>query len=315
MAEAIGLGASVLAFITITLKSAKAIHVVLSTIKDAPDSVRRLLSEVLFMQSMLERLLSFTSPQIQTIPASEVSALNHLVKGCSVDISDIATRLHDIIVFPGTDAARRLLKRLRAAQGDKDLVRMTDTLRGQASKLQLYLTMIHTQTAATQAAARAAEAAVQANSMSQIMEQLIGLRQQVDAGKTALRPELSDVIARLARLSREEMRVVDVEDIEPVMTDFQELLKATLDERLPLQPIGSDWPFIRALAPAEFSKDVKLFQKLFAAASRVSLNGVVHNSEFEELYASIGEGADLKMIRFLLDHGLDVNDTGGVFNE
>ncbi|EEY19231.1 predicted protein [Verticillium alfalfae VaMs.102] len=222
MAEPIGLGASVLAFVTLTLKSAKTIHDVLSAVKEAPDSVRRLTSEVIFMQSILRRLSNFTNLQIQTIPVSDAEALENVLKVCFDDISHISERLQDFVVFPKTNNCQRALKWVRAAYNETDMVRLTNMLRGHAYKLQLYLTIMQNETAAAESASRMAEAAVQAMRGDQhtaSLTQIIGLLTDMHPLTTCA--DQSEIVERLARLAMEDTRTVEVDDYESIVADVQ----------------------------------------------------------------------------------------------
>lgn len=176
---------------------------------------------------------------------------------------------------------------------------MTDMLRGQASKLHLYLTIIQTETAAAESASRTAEAAVQAMrgdqhtaSLAQIVGMLTGLRPQTTC------VDQSEIVERLARLAMEDTRTVEVDDYESIVADVQELLKATLDEKTPLQEPEKNTSWRKALAPGEFSRDVGRFRKLFAMASRLSINGGFHDTNFRELMKSTHGKCSLSSLEY-----------------
>ncbi|KAF3361131.1 hypothetical protein VdG1_00740 [Verticillium dahliae VDG1] len=172
-------------------------------------------------------------------------------------------------------------------------------LRGQASKLHLYLTIIQTETAAAESASRTAEAAVQAMrgdqhtaSLAQIVGMLTGLRPQTTC------VDQSEIVERLARLAMEDTRTVEVDDYESIVADVQELLKATLDEKTPLQEPEKNTSWRKALAPGEFSRDVGRFRKLFAMASRLSINGGFHDTNFRELMKSTHGKCSLSSLEY-----------------
>ncbi|KAG7115583.1 hypothetical protein HYQ45_016223 [Verticillium longisporum] len=143
----------------------------------------------------------------------------------------------------------------------------------------------------------------------------------------------------------EDTRTVEVDDYESIVADVQELLKATLDEKTPLQEPEKNTSWRKALAPGEFSRDVGRFRKLFAMASRLSINVVspiipssslvfqmVQNGSLGELKSLLASGqanvrsqdedghtllhyamrrrvTDPEVSRFLIDCGLDTNAT------
>ncbi|RFN48319.1 hypothetical protein FIE12Z_7368 [Fusarium flagelliforme] len=88
--EAIGAGASTLAFVLLALKSAKIINESLSSIKDAPRTVIELLEDIKFLQSVLERLSQCT---LQHASISTVDSLTQTLQGCTTELSRIEGRL------------------------------------------------------------------------------------------------------------------------------------------------------------------------------------------------------------------------------
>ncbi|CAG7562353.1 unnamed protein product [Fusarium equiseti] len=92
--EAIGAGASTLAFVLLALKSAKIINESLSSIKDAPRTVIELLEDIKFLQSVLERLSQCT---LQHASISTVDSLTQTLQGCTTELSSIEGRLAKLL--------------------------------------------------------------------------------------------------------------------------------------------------------------------------------------------------------------------------
>ncbi|RNJ59504.1 hypothetical protein D7B24_002112 [Verticillium nonalfalfae] len=108
---------------------------------------------------------------------------------------------------------------------------------------------------------------------------------------TGLRPltacaDQSEIVERLARLAMEDARTVDVNDCESMVVDVQELLKATFHEKMTLQEPKENTSWRKAHDSGEFSRDLGRLRTLFASASRISINGGLHDTKSRELMES-----------------------------
>ncbi|MCJ1314314.1 hypothetical protein MMC25_007995 [Agyrium rufum] len=112
-------GASVLAFLGLALKSAKAIHYVLSTVKDGPSFVQSLVDKVAQLQSVLERK-------------------------CIADITGFESKLLGLKIGDGSRRRDKLWKRLKAVFSEQDLELMRDVVRAHMVTLNVWLGLVHT---------------------------------------------------------------------------------------------------------------------------------------------------------------------------
>ncbi len=126
--EAVGAGASVLAFVTLAIQSTKAISVVLSGIKDAPDNVRRTAQTIFTLQYALEQLA-----QGQQVP----QGLESQVKACSDDLAAFSTTLGKLQTLPADGRGRRAWKRVKAVLDEKTLDNMVAIMAAHSSALGL----------------------------------------------------------------------------------------------------------------------------------------------------------------------------------
>lgn len=88
--EAIGAGASTLAFVLLALKSAKTIRESLSTIRDAPKTVHELSQDIRLLQSVLERLRGCS---LSHAPSSTVVSLQDMLQTCTAELASIESSL------------------------------------------------------------------------------------------------------------------------------------------------------------------------------------------------------------------------------
>ncbi len=135
MMEAIGGGASVLAFITLAIQSAKTISNLLSGIKDAPDNVRRTAETVSMLRVALEQLA-----QCQLVSGAALpQGLEGQVKACSDNLKAYASTLGKLQTLDTDGRGRRAWKRARAVFDEKQLDKMIVTMAAHSSALSLSL--------------------------------------------------------------------------------------------------------------------------------------------------------------------------------
>ncbi|KAI9666004.1 MAG: hypothetical protein M1821_003939 [Bathelium mastoideum] len=125
-------GASAITFIVLALSSAKAVHSVLSAVKDAPANVRTLMDLISQLEGLLE--------QLSTIQANQATrscdaALASTTEKCHTDIASLANKLLQMHISPADRRIGRLWKRLKATISEKDLERMRSLIRDHVAML------------------------------------------------------------------------------------------------------------------------------------------------------------------------------------
>ncbi|KAJ4329222.1 hypothetical protein N0V84_000348 [Fusarium piperis] len=133
--EAIGVGANVLAFVVLGIKSAKLAHDTFSAIKDGPALVQNLAANFLQLHWILEHLL-------QCRAAAADTALHGQARQCCEDLDKLAKTIERLQVPPKEKAAGRFWKRLKTAISESDLKRLDKWVAGQASLLNLRLVVL-----------------------------------------------------------------------------------------------------------------------------------------------------------------------------
>lgn len=133
--EAIGVGANVLAFVVLGIKSAKLAHDTLSAIKDGPALVQGLAGNFLQLHWILEQLL-------QCRAAENDAALHGQARLCCEDLDKLAKTIERLQVPPKEKETGRFWKRLKAAISENDLKRLNDWVTQQAGMLNLRLSVL-----------------------------------------------------------------------------------------------------------------------------------------------------------------------------
>ncbi|KAI8691588.1 hypothetical protein NCS56_00151700 [Fusarium sp. Ph1] len=133
--EAIGVGANVLAFVVLGIKSAKLTHDTLSAISDGPARVRNLAAGLLQLHWILEQLL-------QCRAAATDTALHGQARQCCETLGKLATTIERLQVSPGERATGRFWKRLKAAISESDLQKLGHWVAHQTSMLSLRLNVL-----------------------------------------------------------------------------------------------------------------------------------------------------------------------------
>ncbi|RSL86776.1 hypothetical protein CEP52_015711 [Fusarium oligoseptatum] len=133
--EAIGVGANVLAFVVLGIKSAKMAHETLSAIKDGPALVQSVAANFLQLHWILEQLL-------QCRAAASDPALHGQARQCCEDLDKLAKIIERLQVPPSEKATGKFWKRLKAAISENDLNRLDAWAAQQASMLSLRLNVL-----------------------------------------------------------------------------------------------------------------------------------------------------------------------------
>ncbi|RSL60928.1 hypothetical protein CEP53_005296 [Fusarium sp. AF-6] len=133
--EAIGVGANVLAFVVLGIKSAKLAHDTLSAIKDGPALVQSVAANFLQLHWILEQL-------IQCHAAASDPALHGQARQCCEDLDKLAKTIERLQVPPREKVTGKFWKRLKAAINENDLKRLDAWAGQQASMLSLRLNVL-----------------------------------------------------------------------------------------------------------------------------------------------------------------------------
>ncbi|KAK4198562.1 hypothetical protein QBC40DRAFT_159144, partial [Triangularia verruculosa] len=132
--EAIASGASVLAFVTLSLQSAKVIREILSTVKDGSDCVERVLRDVQGLQDTLRRVKQCCVNS----PADKV-ALESKIKSCGADLKACATELENLVAKAPESTLARQWKKMKIFLKEKDVEKVGHCVVRNTSALNLYL--------------------------------------------------------------------------------------------------------------------------------------------------------------------------------
>jgi hypothetical protein len=173
--EAIGAGASVVAFIVLGLKSAKIIHEILSD--ESGTHVGQVRTGIQDLQSTLERL-----GRCRAVSELQDQAFQTKIQSCADNLATFAASLQNLTV---TDAGSRFsnqLKRLRAFLGEKELSRMNNIITRDTGTLKLYLQ------------------ALESDTVFQIRDSLVAARQELSTFQT-IKENQSALIAQHVTLS------------------------------------------------------------------------------------------------------------------
>ncbi|POR38554.1 hypothetical protein TPAR_01252 [Tolypocladium paradoxum] len=324
--EAVGAGASTLAFVLLGLKSAKIIHDALSTIKDAPKTVRELAQDIQFLQSVLERL---SRCSLGDASSGTVVSLRDMLQTCTAELSGIEARITQFSTRPSSSRSRRVYKGLLAFVKEKDLEEARNRIRDKATQANLYLNLIQAQTISETSSSINTQASATTGILQQILGEVARLHERLDssaASSTAANPvgvemdtdytsnsvvegleamtlcsELEESISRLSSLVDHDGLTLDANDAEQITDDLQRLIRLAKD-KVYAKETGSSKAPANANTMEEDSRlvrrDLKLIEGLILSAPRVAINqsGIkVPNSN--QLLADLPGGTVIKQKR------------------
>lgn len=289
MADPLSTGASVVAFVGLALSSAKAIHDILSAVKDGPQTVKRLADEVKQLGDILVRLPQL---QINTINITDLADLASVSSQCNTDLSGFSAKLQRLSCSDGDRRVGRIWKRLKVAITEKDLDQMRDSVRYYIGILNIRVTLLMV----TQVSSSTTQSATQSAEMIDILRQLqAGVRDQgmsmsaapttpanrveeITADTTAetdpAAAKLEESIDRLIALVKEKQCTVESDDAEQLIADLQTLLDSAQAKE----------PFLSAESPTDDQgistvareqnvlRELKLASSLIFSAPLISVN-------------------------------------------
>lgn len=132
--EAIGVGASTLAFVLLALKSAKIVNESLSSIKDAPSIVSELLKDIESLQSVLGRI---PGSLLRHAPTSTIESLNDILQACTTELSSIECRLEKFSTSSGSSRSSRMYKGVLAYVKKEDLENARGRIRDKSTQINI----------------------------------------------------------------------------------------------------------------------------------------------------------------------------------
>ncbi|KAK3942476.1 hypothetical protein QBC46DRAFT_447683 [Diplogelasinospora grovesii] len=140
--EAIGAGASVLAFLGFGIQCAQIICSVLSPIEDAPRNVSQAARDVANLRSVLEQL---SACRALNVPADD--ALREHVRTCADDLGKFAAELQKLTISDSEKRLRRYWKKIKAVLNEKDIARWSSVVNGHTAALNLRLSTLQSNSA------------------------------------------------------------------------------------------------------------------------------------------------------------------------
>ncbi|KAF7562673.1 hypothetical protein G7046_g1499 [Stylonectria norvegica] len=270
-------GASVLAFLTLGLKTATTIHQILSSFKNAPQAVLELNHDVTSLSAILERLLKCTHAANST----DAPFKSHLDQ-CTKDLSDIEIKLRSFSA-PSHSRSSRVLNNVRTVWKEKDLEQARSRIRDHCTQLNLHLGLIQVEVNADISSALTNHASSTAAVLQQLLDGYAKLQDRLDTNAAAtlsdigapnvttdgcssgiVEPEVMDVcsdleesIVRLCNLVEMEEPGLDSEDAQQIIDDVERLVQDARD-RVCSAHIGPprddenrcerrDWKFIEGI--------------------------------------------------------------------
>ncbi|KAM0560092.1 hypothetical protein ACHAPJ_004052 [Fusarium lateritium] len=244
--EAIGAGASTLAFVLLALKSAKVIHESLSSIKDAPKAVRELVEDIQILQLVLGRMSHCT---LQNAPTSTLASLDETLQNCTLELSSIESRLARFSNSSPNNRSSRLYKGVLAYVKKEDLENARSRIRDKSTQMNLYLGLIQAQSISDTSSKIDNQAAATTNILQQILDEVSKLHERLNQDVTQTAPEddvdatitdqfeamtmsseLEASISRLSSLVDHDGSTLDADDAEQIVDDLRRLVTIAKDK-------------------------------------------------------------------------------------
>jgi hypothetical protein len=290
--EAIGAGASTLAFILLALKSAKIINESLSSIKDAPRTVIELLEDVTFLQSVLERLSQCT---LQHASISTVDSLTQTLQGCTTELSRIEGRLTMFLQDTVSSRSRRVYKGVLAYIKREDLENARHRVRDKSTQINLYLGLLQAQSISELSSKSDTQATAATSILEEILSEVSRLHARInhepasgteehgDAADDAivdnlealrLCSELDSSISRLSTLVDHDGLSLDAEDAEQIIDDLRRFVVVAREKSAAnSKPENPNAYSIGAESNTKLvSRDLKLIEGLIISAPIIAIN-------------------------------------------
>ncbi|KAG7417648.1 hypothetical protein ACKAV7_002782 [Fusarium commune] len=279
--EAIGVGASILTFITF----AHSIHSALSAIKDGPEVIRLLADEIAKLESILQQLKKVSFVSIDDI---DKSRLDCLAKKCKDDLAALDCQLKSLDVSASDGRRGRLWRKLKLCFSEKELDQIRNVVRGHVQHLGIRLDLIQAQ--------QVSFTATQSTRAINLLQQLLKVNQdmmtrqtintaaltaegilpstsarvtEVDDDEMNCSPDitLDESINRLMRLLEKKPCVVESDDSEELLEDLENLLECI---RKDAEPVESESTCQNCRQ--DISKELSLMTNIILSAPTMMIN-------------------------------------------
>ncbi|KAH7212272.1 hypothetical protein DER44DRAFT_214536 [Fusarium oxysporum] len=248
--EAIGVGASILTFITF----AHSIHSALSAIKDGPEVIRLLADEIAKLESILQRLNQVSFVSIDNIDRSQ---LESLAKKCKDDLVKLDSRLKSFDVSTSDGRRGHLWRKLKLCFSEKDLDHIRHVVQGHLQHLTIRFHLIQAQ----QVSFTVTQSTQILSDLQQLKQEIAALQTtsvatlvtdekspstsarvtEVDDEEMDCSPDtpLDEIINRLMRLLEKNPCVVESDDSEELLKDIEHLLECIRNDAKPVESEGT----------------------------------------------------------------------------
>ncbi|EMT71109.1 hypothetical protein NOF04DRAFT_13591 [Fusarium oxysporum II5] len=331
--EAIGAGASTLAFVLLALKSVKIVNESLSSIKDAPRIVSELLKDIESLQSVLGRI---SGSLLRHAPTSTIESLNDILQACTTELSSIECRLAKFSTSSGSSRSSRMYKGVLAYVKKEDLENARGRIRDKSTQINLYLSLLQAQSILQVSSRIDTHANVTATILEQILGEVSKLHTRLDQdaaaveaeelpatacdediidgamagqlGAMALCSELESSISRLSTLIDHDGLTLDADDAEQIIDDlrrFVVIAKERSIEKSRLSSNSTSYSSVTEDDAKAFGRDLKLIEGLILSAPIIAINQSVSGSR--KLRSHLPHGTIIKQKRLReeidVDHG------------
>ncbi|EEU38837.1 uncharacterized protein NECHADRAFT_83143 [Fusarium vanettenii 77-13-4] len=293
--EAIGTGASTLAFVLLALKSAKVIHESLSAIKDAPRIVRELVQDIQLLQSVLGRL---THCPLSNAPSSTITSFQDMLQACTAELSGIENRLEKFKKKPDSSRSTRVYKGILGYVKKEELEEARSRVRDKTTQANLYLGLLQAQAISDTTSTIGHQATATTGILEQILGEVARLHSRLnnDTASTAqqddatedvsasitqnlesmtLCSELEESISRLSSLVDHDGLTLDADDAEQIIDDLRKFILIARD-RVSSKQTGKGKATANPYAVNDDSdqvrRDLKLIEGLMLSAPIVAIN-------------------------------------------
>lgn len=281
-------GASVLTFLGLALSSTRAVHAILSAVKDGPERVQRLTVDIEQLKDVLERL---SQAQIGVIGTTDSSHVAGLVIRCSNDMNAFESKLQNFTLSLDDRRIGRFWKRLNRVISEKELGRISDILRTHSLSLNLAVSLVQN----AKLSLSAEQTAESLDILKQLKLEVAGLRSSSavshdgttgsqisgqashhpDGTPVAQEPvdiELEESVNRLVTLVEKQDYTIDSDEEEQLIHDLEILLQAA--QRSESSDLAAPRPAASNAArdAVTVSKELKLAGSLILSAPSIALN-------------------------------------------
>ncbi|KAF4503445.1 hypothetical protein FAGAP_299 [Fusarium agapanthi] len=330
--EALGAGASTLAFVLLALKSAKVINESLSSIKDAPRIVSELSKDLESLQSVLGRI---SGSSLQHAPTSTIESLNDILQACTTELSSIECRLAKFSTSSGGSRSSRVYKGVLAYVKKEDLENARSRIRDKSTQINLYLSLLQAQSLLQVSSRIDTHATATASILEQILGEVSKLHTRLDQdsaaskveqllatadddaidsamagrlGAMALCSELESSISRFSTLIDHDGLTLDADDAEQIIDDLRKFVVIARERSIEKSVLKSNCNSYSAVTEDNtkaLGRDLKLIEGLILSAPIIAINQSASGAR--KLRSHLPHGTIIKQKRIReeidVDHG------------